>query len=223
MEALIASDYDTMMLSMFEEEILAKVTAFSLTVLDECEAELKKAIDDFISANAEKLDMTEEEILTEIGFLEEEESTDTSDTSDTSSDTSSDASSDTSSDTSEPADEPTEPEEPEDSDTDVTDHPYFRFVLEKKITEQFYAFNGDPNPDRRLICQSRISQQKREANRLLFYAQLPQYRCRTPVKLTRNEICVRINNVFPKYQDCHSLPPSNAAMTNFPFTAFSIF
>ncbi len=145
LEALIASDYDTMMLSMFEEEILAKVTAFSLTVLDECEAELKKAIDDFISANAEKLDMTEEEILTEIGFLEEEESTDTSDTSDTSSDTSSDASSDTSSDTSEPADEPTEPEEPEDSDTDVTDHPYFRFVLEKKITEQFYAFNGDPN------------------------------------------------------------------------------
>ena len=145
LEALIASDYDTMMLSMFEEEILAKVTAFSLTVLDECEAELKKAIDDFISANAEKLDMTEEEILTEIGFLEEEESTDTSDTSDTSSDTSSDASSDTSSDTSEPADEPTEPEEPEYSDTDVTDHPYFRFVLEKKITEQFYAFNGDPN------------------------------------------------------------------------------
>jgi len=25
------------------------------------------------------------------------------------------------------------------------DYPYFRFVLEKKITEQFYAFNGDPN------------------------------------------------------------------------------
>ena len=42
----------------------------------------------------------------------------------------------------EASDEPTEPEDP---DTDTVDYPYFRFVLEKKITEQFYAFNGDPN------------------------------------------------------------------------------
>ena len=32
-----------------------------------------------------------------------------------------------------------------DPDADTVDYPYFRFVLEKKITEQFYAFNGDPN------------------------------------------------------------------------------